>query len=219
MTTVSLRCRAVSRAEGTGDRSGALRVDSADCAPPEMARFATLNPFHFDPAWRIPVPGAARHACSMESVWQGLKLVEGKTDLAMFGRPPTKRPPEHARGSGYDYTASEFRFAGSTLDLVTARLRIYLPAYLYVLDRLVPNPVVEEITAALADGREVLCFDWDSNLDVLDPRSSFSHSAIVAAWFGGRLAETFLPEYTAHGGDPSDLALARYRRSQRSMKD
>lgn len=212
------RCRAVPRAEGVTGRPDALHVDSADCAPHCMVRFATLNPFHFDRKWRIPVPGIKRHACSIESVWQGLKVVAGEIDTGMFDRPPRKRPPEDERGPGYNYAASEFRFDESTIDIITARLLIYLPTYLYVLDRLVPDTVVAEIATALADGQEVLCYDWDSNVDVLDPRSSFSHSAIVASWFGGRLTETFLPEYTARGGRVADLALGRYQQSHGSTE-
>lgn len=211
MTDAELgRCRAVSRASGTAEDSAALPVDTADCAPPDMARFATMNPFHFEPGWRIPVPGTRLRASSMESVWQGLKYVDGETDLAMFDRRPVKRPPDHLRGPDFDYPATTFEYAGEALDLVTARLLIYLPAYLYVLDRLVPDAVVAEIASARAAGRDVLFYDWDDNVDILDPSSSFSHSAILAAWFDGRLAEWFLPAYRSRGSSIADLDLARY---------
>jgi hypothetical protein len=64
-----------------------------------------------------------------------------------------------------------------------------------VLDRLVPDEVVTEILDALRDGRDVLFFDWDSNFDIFDVRSSFSHSSILAAWFGGRLEREFAEPY------------------------
>jgi hypothetical protein len=211
---------------GTGPESRVLRVDTYQAAPPEMACFATLNPFHFDQAWRIPVPGqAGMFACSVEAVWQGLKVHNGQTDFPMFSRPPYKRPADEDRGAGYSYPASRFRFgngaAGGEVDLVTARLVIYLPAYLYLLERLVPDEVMARIGQALAAGDEVLFYDWDDNFDILDPGASFSHSALLAAWFNGTLDEQFLRPQSALLADRPELThpdvcplLDRYRHRQ-----
>ncbi|MFI5758511.1 DUF6939 family protein [Streptomyces sp. NPDC051569] len=182
----------------------------------------TMNPFHHDPDWRIPVPGQPPHlsACSVESVWQALKLVDGATDLPMLTRPADKRPPEAERGEGFDYRATTLCHAGRPAGLVDARYLIYLPAYLYALDQLVPEEVLAEIGEALAAGREVLFYDWDDNVDIEDAGSSFSHSAVLAAWFGGSVEHDFVarrarwfdrPGRTAPGADPP-LALDRYRR-------
>ncbi|MGF1430807.1 DUF6939 family protein [Kitasatospora sp. LaBMicrA B282] len=218
------RCRAVSRPEGLAlAGTDVLRVDTAAAAPADMRRFVTMNPFHFDPAWRIPVPGSDHRSCSMESVWQAQKLVDGCTDPTLFERPPVKRPPDDQRGAGFDYRASAFRYDDRVLDLVSARYLVYLPAYLYLLEHLVPEPVVQEITGALAAGREVVFYDWDENHDIEESGSSFSHSAILAAWFGGRLAEEFLrrrdrwladhPDLPTTGTDP--FPLTRYQRLHR----
>ncbi|MFD0530487.1 DUF6939 family protein [Kitasatospora arboriphila] len=143
--------RAVSRAEGLALGAGdGLLIDTCQAAPASMRRFATMNPFHRDRRWRIPVPGTAQTSQSLENVWQALKLVDGRTDLSLLARPAEKRPPDHLRGPGFDYAASTVSFAGRPTDLVTARYLVYLPAYLHVLDRLVPDAVVAEITGALA---------------------------------------------------------------------
>jgi hypothetical protein len=208
--------RAVSRQRG--QTSGpALAVDTADAAPAAMRGWACLNPFHFRSGWRIPVPGTGLLACSVESVWQGLKFVDGLTDLDMLSRTPTKRPPEAERVAGFDYSASVFRFGPHTIDLVTARYLIYLPTYLYLLDRLVPDIVLREITDALANGTDVHFYDWDANFDIEDASASFSHSAVLAAWFGGRLEpgldrrDRWLSA-AGIGQDGPGLALDRYRR-------
>ncbi|WHM37877.1 hypothetical protein [Streptomyces sp. BPTC-684] len=210
---------AVSRASGlTTTRPDALRVDTAAAAPPDMRRFATMNPFHFDPTWRIPVPGLAAVSHSVESVWQALRIVDGVTDLAMLEQPAAKRPAEHLRGDGFDYARSTLSHAGTPLDLVTARYAIYLPTYLYLLDRLVPDSVLHEIRTALDAGRDVVFYDWDDNTDIEDPRSSFSHSAVLASWFGGRIEQDFLdrrrgwhpPHAAPYLSDP--LPLDRYHR-------
>ncbi|WP_159400931.1 DUF6939 family protein [Streptomyces sp. NRRL B-24484] len=216
--------RAVSRAEGLALGEGAgLLVDTCQAAPASMRRFATMNPFHRDRRWRIPVPGTAQTSQSLENVWQALKLVDGRTDLSLLARPAEKRPPDERRGPGFDYAASTVSFAGRPTDLVTARYLVYLPAYLYVLDRLVPDTVVAEITGALAAGRDAVFYDWDDNHDIEDPRTSYSHSAILAAWFGGRIEELAhrraawladRPGCAAPSGPPP-LPLTRYRRIHR----
>jgi hypothetical protein len=187
------RAEPVPREVGTGGTSPALRVDTYQAAPPDMARFAALNPFHFDRAWRIPVPAQpGRFSSSIEAVWQGLKVHDGVTDFAMFDQPPYKRPPDRDRGPDFDYVASRFRLGDLEIGLVAARLAIYLPTYLFVLERLVPGAVIAEIFATLSRGADVYFYDWDDNFDILDPRSSFSHSAVLAAWFNGTLDEQFL---------------------------
>jgi hypothetical protein len=192
-------------------------VDTYQAAPEAFARFATMNPFHFEPGWRIPVPGLpGRFACSVESVWQGLKLFGGELDLAMFSSHPYKRPPDSARGPGYDYAASRFRIGDHEVDLVTARLLLYLPTYLYLLDHLVPEALTAEIHDALVTGTDVVFFDWDANADILDPRSSFSHSSLLASWFNGDLDQDFLVHWRgARDASPQvpggRLALDRYR--------
>jgi len=191
---------AVTRRVGLASANGSsLLVDTYQHASPSMARFATMNPFHFVPEWRIPVPGQpGTTASSLESVWQGLKIVNDRTDLEMFHNRPNKRPPEGERGSGFDYAGSRLMFGEHPVDLVAGRLLIYLPAYLYLLDRLVPQSVVEEILGTLRDGSDVLFFDCDDNFDIFDDRTSFSHSALLAAWFGGRLEADFIRPRAAY---------------------
>ncbi|MDO0925010.1 hypothetical protein QQY24_06115 [Streptomyces sp. TG1A-8] len=217
------RLIATSRAEGEGTQArDALRVDTALAAPATMRRFVTLNPFHHDPSWHIPVPGLPDvTASSVESCWQALKIVDGATDIPMLRRPAHKRPPETHRGPGFVYSASTLSYGGRAVDLVTARYLIYLPSYLYVLEHLVPDQVLHEISTAVHDGRTVVFYDWDDNLDIEDPASSFSHSAVLAAWFAGRLEKDFVDRRaawirrvlpTGEQEETSALPLDRYRR-------
>jgi hypothetical protein len=219
------RCRAMSRSAGASQPdASALRVDTAAAAPASMRRFVTMNPFHHDPGWRIPVPGlAGAVSSSMESVWQALKLVDGRTDPSLLDAPPVKRPPESQRGAGFDYRATTLAYRGRPIGLVAARYLIYLPAYLHVLDRLVPTEPVREIRQALGTGRDVVFYDWDDNFDIEYPGSSFSHSAVLAAWFAGRIEEEYVqrrqrwfarnaPELDEALRSDSGLALERYHR-------
>ncbi|MFJ8047979.1 DUF6939 family protein [Streptomyces luteogriseus] len=184
------RAHAVARETGVaaaaaGDR---LCVDTYRFAPDEMARFRTMNPYHRDRSWRIPVPGTELTSESVESVWQGLKLVDGETCLPMFRQDPAARPlGEIRRRPGYDYAASVFQYGEVVLDLFAARMLIYLPTYLHLLDRLADDSAVTVIERALRSGRDVLFYDWDANMEPGCTEDSWSHSSILAAWFNREL--------------------------------
>lgn len=199
MIDAAEQVRAVSRAEGLAAGGDALAIDSADCAPPPMKRFEVFNPFHVDPAAAIPVPGRSETAWSIESVWQGLKVVDKRTAPEMFTATPHKRPPEseRRRSKTYDYTASRFDLAGEVIGLVEARWLIYLPTYTHTLSHRVPSLVDDTLRAARAEGRPVRFYDWDDNFDIDDPRGSFAHSALLASWYGGRYVADYLEPLAA----------------------
>ncbi|KUM02695.1 hypothetical protein KIF53_15815 [Chromobacterium subtsugae] len=176
------------------DASDCLMVDSFNGAPANMRGFRCFNPFQLWPDPVIPVPGqAGRLARSVESVWQGLKLVDGRTDFEQFLAEPRKRPSddERRRQPGYCYSDSRFIYGDRQLGLLEARFLIYLPTYLFLLDRLAPEPVLRELRRHIAADGPVLFYDWDANQDIADTSSSFSHSAILAAWFNGTLERRY----------------------------
>jgi uncharacterized protein DUF6939 len=201
--------RAVSRAEGlrwTTDPS-MLCVDTFKDAPDSMARWRTLCPFHAFAEPVLPVPGQPGMAArSVEGVWQGLKIVDGRTDLEQLTTStPVKRPPDQLRGPDFPYAASQFVFADRKIDLVTARWLIYLPVFVALLRDSVPAEVHEEIWSAIDSGREVLFYDWDDNFDIEDHRSSFSHSSVLHRWYTksmGSLAAIYSQIAAEYGADP-----------------
>lgn len=200
-----------------------LMVDTYVGAPVNMRRFCPLNPFTTWPSGSIPVPGyPSLRARSVEAVWQGLKLVDGELDLDQLDGSPKKRPSDSERRvrTGFDYSKTRFLLNGEKIDLATARFMIYLPTYLYLLDRLVPGDLIDEIFTHMNSCTQVVFYDWDSNLDIRDIRSSFSHSSILAAWFNGNLEREFVPKaFTCLPGNQVeklrlsiDQLTARYNR-------
>ena len=178
---------AVSRHEGLRHTTdpGVLCVDTYKSAPGPMGRWQVLCPFYGWPEPMLPVPGRPGiTARSVEGVWQGLKLVDGRTDLRQLTTStPEKRPPDEVRGPDFPYAASQFQFADRQIDLVSARWLIYLPVYVALLRDLVSAQVHHEILSAIDDGRDVLFYDWDDNFDIDDDRSSFSHSSLLQRWY------------------------------------
>jgi uncharacterized protein DUF6939 len=171
--------------------SETLLVDSFDGAPSNMAVYRAFNPFTLWLDQPLPVPGRSATSMSVEAIWQGLKIVDGDTDEAMFTKAPYKRPTDAARRAmpDYRYDESLFAYGERRLDIITARFLIYAVSYLHLLDRVVEAGLIADIRAFAARGGRVIFFDWDSNGDILHRHRSYSHSALLAAWFAGRLAE------------------------------
>ncbi|MGC0154776.1 DUF6939 family protein [Chromobacterium vaccinii] len=204
------------------DASSCLMVDSFNGAPANMLGFRCFNPFQLWPEQLIPVPGQPGGlARSVESVWQGLKLVDGRTDFEQFLTAPRKRPgdDERRRLAGYCYSDSRFVYGDRLLGLLEARFLIYLPTYLFLLQRLAPESVLSELRRHLDGVGPVLFYDWDANQDIADISCSFSHSAILAAWFNDTLelqyrsqARRLLSEADSLAFDAAlDGLLGRYR--------
>ena len=192
----SARCYAVSRPEGLQytDNEHFLCIDSYKDAPADMKKYSCFNPFYFHQDIQIPVPGyAPRVANSLESIWQGLKIVEGTTCFEMFTQKPYKRPTDAARrlDSEYIYAKSSFHYLGQNVDLLTARFFIYFKSYCWLLEHLVDQELLNEIKEALTSGKCILFYDWDDNFNIFNINSSFSHSAICCSWFNGELEQDF----------------------------
>lgn len=169
-----------------------LRVDTFQKAPPSMKRFAPLGPFFRHQETVIPVPGQSLLSESVEAIWQGLKIVDEETDFGMFTSTPRKRPEDNARyGPKFSYRDTKFLLGTKIVDLLTARLAIYLPSYLFLLEHLISQEIIGEIESALVDDKVVLFYDWDSNFDIRFIDRPFSHSAILASWFNGSIQTDF----------------------------
>lgn len=201
------------------DMRGTLLVDTYDGAPINMNPFRQLNPFHCWPTPVLSVPGTDLLSTSVEGIWQGLKIVDGSTEFSQFVGLPSKRPSDTERRvlPNYEYRRSRFLYNGEAIDLVTARFIIYSVAYMELLDRVIDRSLIDYIRDQ-ASNNEVIFFDWDGNGDIINPETSFSHSALLRAWFAGELKEfLFLParrflhgRYICVFEDAIDTRLGRY---------
>jgi len=71
------------------------------------------------------------------------------------------------------------------LDYITARKLIYLPTYKWVLENEL-TAEVEELRK-LAETKDVILLDYETNGDVDDPRKPLSHAQLVKMYLEGRL--------------------------------
>jgi hypothetical protein len=153
---------------------GAAIIDVTSRGIEPWVRF---SPFY--PHGGIPIPNSpSKSAQSVEGLWQGLKVFDREdidpgrwaiTDMSGIKRGGKGRGAVrgHRFGVGSDIL----------LGYREARLRIYLPAYKWVLEnRLVVQ--VEELRRQLAE-KPVVLLDYETNLDVEDLSRPLSHAALI----------------------------------------
>jgi hypothetical protein len=186
------------------DEKNTVWIDTYNGAPINMRRFQFLNPFFTWNSPVIPVPAISNltFSKSVEAIWQGTKYVDKKIDFAQFDGFPYKRPSEEARANNpkYCYATTQFYYEiyqKNTIETrmisqLEARFLIYLVSYLYVLNHLVPEQLIHEIQRHIQEGSHVVFYDWDANMDITNVSESFSHSAILSAWFRNSLSDDFL---------------------------
>nr|WP_250905340.1 hypothetical protein [Nonomuraea sp. NEAU-A123] len=136
-----------------------------------------LSPFY--PHGGIPVPRSPGvTGQSVEGIWQALKVFEStdvdltKLDITtMTGLKRTVRRYGQVQGHRDGLRGERL------LGYETARRRIYLPAYRWVLENKTTDLI--ERLRDLAGAQEVLLLDYTTNGDVADPTTPLSHAALV----------------------------------------
>ncbi|MFB9177957.1 DUF6939 family protein [Dactylosporangium sucinum] len=153
---------------------GAAMVDVTSRAPQPWVR---LSPFY--PHGGIPVPFTPGvEAQSVEGVWQALKVFDtadvDPAKLTLTTMTGLKRTTRRF-GAVHGHRAG---LRGDTLlDYETARRRIYLPSYYWVLTHHAAAELAE--LRALADGGTVVLLDYTTNGDVTDLSTPLSHAALI----------------------------------------
>lgn len=145
-------------------------ADSIDVSSYGPGGYKSFSPFCSMPGqFSIPVPGNEKILSdSVEGIWQGLKIIEGKTDYSLFKGKPRKR---EGRPTGHE-------FGDVVLGYVDARKRIYIPAYAYHAINNVLDRVCNDLEERLLHGNVQFC-DVEKNSDVEDTSSPLSHAAVL----------------------------------------
>lgn len=136
-----------------------------------------FSPFY--PHGEIPVPFSLDlTAQSVEGIWQGLKVFDSvgidtsKFDVTtMRGLKRTVRKfgnvKGHAKGVNNDVL----------LTYLDARVEIYLPSYLWVLENYLGDEVAQ--LRDLAEQQTVLLLDYETNIDIENLSKPLSHAGLV----------------------------------------
>lgn len=145
-----------------------------------------LSPFF--PHGGIPIPGDSRGmtSVSVEGIWQGLKVFENEgICLDSFNNTTMKNLKRtirtHGKPLGHQYGV----YSGELLDYLTARIRIYLPSYKYVLDNV--DSVKEFVTRIKERSlvNDIVFLDYDTNCDYLNTKAPLSHAGLLKMFIEG----------------------------------
>ena len=142
-----------------------------------------LSPFY--PHMNIPVPNSPGVTAScVEAVWQGLKVFEHEdVDVHLFANTTMKNIKRTERVHGKTKGHRPGVNGKEILDYFTARMRIYLPTYKYVLDNCVHGLVMK--IAERAKDHDIVFLDYNTNIDVRDISSPLSHAGLVKLYIEG----------------------------------
>ncbi|EWM11676.1 hypothetical protein [Kutzneria sp. 744] len=152
-------------------------VDVTSRGPQPWVR---LSPFY--PHGDIPVPlSPGEVGTSVEGIWQALKVfADGDVDVSKLAVTKMTGLKRTVRRFGPVLGHRDGLRGGGLLDYETARRRIYLPAYRWVLD----NCVRDELAALHELGAQgsLVLLDYTTNGDVANLATPLSHAALVARY-------------------------------------
>lgn len=139
--------------------------------------FVKLSPFY--PHDNIPVPFSENTtAKSVEGIWQGLKVFEKEDiDRSKFRNDTMKNLKRTVRKYGIPKGHRRGVKGRELLDYIRARIEIYLPAYLWILEN-----KTQDLTQKLQEIKQrqnIVLLDYETNCNILDPRKPLAHAYLV----------------------------------------
>lgn len=138
-----------------------------------------LSPFY--PHGNIPIPYSdGITAKSVEGIWQGLKVFEKHgIDISSFRNDKMKNIKRTVRKYGIPLGHQKGVNSQELLDYVQARILIYLPSFLWILEK---NEKVHRIINKLKDAskkQDIILLDYTKNGNVLDTSKPLSHAHLI----------------------------------------
>lgn len=152
-------------------------VDVTSKAPTALVK---LSPFY--PHGEIPIPFTENQtAKSVEGIWQALKVFESADiDKEMFQNDTMKNIKRTVRKFGKPLGHRKGINGTELLSYIDARIQIYLPSYLWVLENKV-SEILERLKDA-SQKEDIVLLDYETNCDVLNPKKPLSHAFLVKAF-------------------------------------
>ena len=150
-----------------------------------------LSPFY--PHGNIPIPGESggMTACSVEGIWQGLKVFEhAGIDSYSFRNDTMKNIKRTVRKFGKPLGHQYGVLSKQLLNYADAKRLIYAPSYKYVLDNI---PEVQHVIAKIkkqAEVSDIVLLDYNLNPDNRDASKPLSHAEFVKMYIEGRYPTT-----------------------------
>jgi hypothetical protein len=143
----------------------------------DVSSYADYPYCTFSPIWAhggIPVPGMPGAVSdTVEGIWQGLKVIRGKTALHLLRGRGKKRGGKKPSGH---------RYGGKLLGLIEARYKIYKPAYDWMLAHRVDHALIEGFLDAAFRGVTQHFHDLGNNADINDAERTVAHASFLVQY-------------------------------------
>lgn len=142
-----------------------------------------LSPFY--PHGDIPIPYSRNQkAMSVEGIWQGLKVFENHDiDYSSFSNDKMKNIKRTIRKYGKPLGHRKGINGEEILDYVEARILIYLPSFLWVLENKV-SAIINRLKEA-SQTKDIVLLDYATNGDIFEKRKPLSHAYLIKAYVEG----------------------------------
>jgi hypothetical protein len=139
--------------------------------------FVRLSPFY--PHGNIPVPFSENiFSFSVEGIWQGLKVFENMgIDDSKFGITNMKGIKRTSRKFGKTIGHRKGVYGTEYLDYLSARMKIYLPSYAWVLQNKAQKEI--EMLVSIAEKKDLILLDYETNEDIENIKKPLSHAALI----------------------------------------
>jgi hypothetical protein len=143
-----------------------------------------LSPFY--PHGDIPIPFSKnKTATSVEGIWQALKVFENADiDEKMFFNDTMKDIKRTVRKYGNPRGHRKGIDGIELLNYIDARILIYLPSYLWILENKV-GEIIDRLKEA-SKKEDIVLLDYETNCDVLNSNKPLSHAYLIKAYVEGK---------------------------------
>lgn len=139
-----------------------------------------FSPFY--PHGGIPIPFSPQDtATSVEGIWQGLKVFEKEDiDPRKFAITDMKGIKRSVRKNGQVLGHRMGIRGAHLLNYLDARQKIYLPSYLFTLEKYLSSELAQ--IQALAEKSPLVLLDYETNGDIYNLEKPLSHASLIVAY-------------------------------------
>lgn len=163
-------------------------ADILDVTSASTTRYAQiLSPFFPHGGIPIPLDSNGLTATCVEAIWQGLKVFETEdVNFETFKNTTMKGLKRTVRTLGTPKGHRSGAYGKELLGYFEARIKIYLPAYKWVLENI---PEVKDVVSRIAErakDHDIVFLDYNTNTDFRDTSSPLSHAGLVKLYIEGK---------------------------------
>ena len=155
--------------------------------------YVKLSPFY--PHDNIPIPFSPNNfSSSVEGIWQGLKVFEKEDiDISKFKIRDMKGLKRTIRKFGKPL-GHRLGINGQLIDYLTARKKIYLPTYAWILQN--KATLLIETIKNIAYSNDIVFLDYETNEDIENTSKPLSHAALVKKYIEKKYPELSSIQFT-----------------------